>query len=397
MTANFIIPPYLIENLRRTAATDAAREAYRQTLEHDHVLRARRAQRAPGVAAAEGDRAAPGPDRLVYDAGNGTDLPGREVRREGDGPANDSAVDEAYDGTGATWRMFKECFGRDSVDDQGLRLTSTVHYDRDYNNAFWNGEQMVYGDGDGEVFTRFTGIDITGHELTHGVTQHTVALEYQGQSGALNESVSDVFGSLTKQYALGQTAEEADWIIGEGIFQPGVNGAGLRSMKEPGTAYDDPRLGKDPQPSSMDSYVETEEDNGGVHINSGIPNRAFYLTATKIGGHSWEGAGQIWYDAITSGKLSPRADFARFAQATIECAQERFGKDSAEVVAVTRAWQEVGVEPAAKVPDGQDVSKFLGDRSPHEAGQAVPATAGDGQRPAAVRAPDRGAGRGAGR
>src|SRR5262249_6826367 len=148
-------------------------------------------------------------------------------------------------------------------------------------------------------FNRFTiSVDIMGHELTHGVTAYTAGLIYQGQSGALNESISDVFGSMVKQFALSQTVATADWLIGAGIFTPKVNGVALRSMKEPGTAYNDPVLGKDPQPADMAHYVNTSSDNGGVHINSGIPNRAFYLTAVALGGNSWDRAGRIWYATL---------------------------------------------------------------------------------------------------
>src|SRR5260221_6079606 len=155
---------------------------------------------------------------------------------------------------------------------------------------------MVYGDGDGDLFELFTKpIDVTGHELTHGVTQYSANLNYQDQSGALNESFSDVFGSLVKQQALNQTTEQADWLIGQGIFTSKVHGVALRSMKAPGTAYEDPVLGKDPQPADMHSFVKTVDDNGGVHLNSGIPNKAFYLAATAIGGYAWDVAGEIWY------------------------------------------------------------------------------------------------------
>src|SRR4029079_944922 len=131
--------------------------------------------------------------------------------------------------------------------------------------------------------------------LTHGVTQDEAQLVYSNQSGALNESLSDVFGSLIKQFSLNQTADQADWLIGAGLLTKQVNGVALRSMKAPGTAYNDPVLGKDPQPAHMKDYVNTISDNGGVHINSGIPNHAFYLIATQIGGNAWEKAGQIWY------------------------------------------------------------------------------------------------------
>ncbi len=145
------------------------------------------------------------------------------------------------------------------------------------------------------------------------MTEAAGGLEYQGQSGALNESLSDVFGVLAEQHALGQTADEATWLVGAGIFTDAVQGTALRSMSAPGTAYDDDVLGKDPQPGHMRDYIETSDDNGGVHINSGIPNRAFFLAATRLGGFAWERAGLIWYRTLTSGTLSPTADFAAFA------------------------------------------------------------------------------------
>ncbi|HET6989242.1 MAG TPA: M4 family metallopeptidase [Kribbella sp.] len=349
MVSHSIVPPYLLEQLERSTDDPNLRARYRQSLQHDAVLRTRPAA-GLGRATAEG-----GLHREVYDAENETNLPGRRVRAEGEDPVQDETVNQAYDGTGATWTMFKECFGRDSIDGEGLILTSTVHYDRGYANAFWDGAQMVFGDGDGEIFGNFTSsIDVTGHELTHGVTQYTANLAYEGQPGALNESISDVFGSLAKQHHLGQSTDEADWLIGAGLFRPGVQGVALRSMKAPGTAYDDPRLGKDPQPDHMSGYIETEDDNGGVHLNSGIPNRAFYLTAAEIGGNAYDDAGKIWYTTLTSGTLSETATFAEFAEATQASARELFGEDSSQLAAVTQAWQTVGVlatdQPAAGEP-----------------------------------------------
>jgi Zn-dependent metalloprotease len=268
------------------------------------------------------------------------------VRREGGAPSRDASVNRAYDGLGATFALFADAFGRDSVDGAGLPLDATVHYGRDYANAFWDGERMVFGDGDGELFRDFTlALDVIGHELAHGVTQYTANLRYSGQSGALNESVSDVFGSLVKQYELGQSAAEADWLIGAELFTDDVEGRALRSMKAPGTAYDDDVLGKDPQPGHMDDYVHTTADNGGVHINSGIPNRAFHLFATALGGNAWEKAGRVWYDTLTSGSLAPDTDFAAFAAATLDAARERFGEGDEEK-AVRAAWKRVGVTPA---------------------------------------------------
>ncbi|MFZ5909820.1 MAG: M4 family metallopeptidase [Chloroflexota bacterium] len=287
--------------------------------------------------------------RQVYDAQFGSTLPGALVRQEGQPAVEDPAVNEAYDGSGATYDLYSEAFGRNSIDNNGMRLDSTVHYQKGYDNAFWNGEQMVYGDGDEDLpeeerlFNRFTSaLDVIGHELTHGVTQYEADLAYWDQPGALNESMSDVFGALVKQFQRRQSAAEADWIIGEGLFTGNVKGMGIRSMKAPGTAYDDPILGKDPQPAHMRDYVTTLDDNGGVHINSGIPNRAFYVTAVELGGFAWEKAGQVWYKALTE-KLGGRSTFQDAANLTFEAAGELFGADSLEQKAVKTGWAEVGV------------------------------------------------------
>jgi Zn-dependent metalloprotease len=185
---------------------------------------------------------------------------------------------------------------------------------------------------------------VIGHELSHGVIESEASLIYANQSGALNESISDVFGVLIKQYVLGQTADEADWLIGADLLTPRIKGVGLRSMAHPGTAYDDPLLGKDPQPDHMREFVITQEDNGGVHINSGIPNRAFYLAAKAFGGFAWEKAGRIWYDTLCDQRLSREASFSDFAAMTLEHARQRYGADGTRVV--QHAWSETGVVPA---------------------------------------------------
>jgi hypothetical protein len=334
-----IVPPYLLQHL--LASSDAAlAERARRTLVHDSVLRSRPMRpEPPGRSATTA-----GLQRTIHDAHNGTTLPGNAVRNEGQGPSRDDAVNQAYDGLGDTWRLYNDVFGRNSIDGKGLPLVATVHYDQHYDNAFWNGAQMVFGDGDGTVFLGFTrSLDVIGHELTHGVTESTAGLNYSRQPGALNESISDVFGSLVKQRALGQPADRADWLIGAELLAPGVEGVALRSMKAPGTAYDDPLLGKDPQPADMSGYVDTTDDNGGVHLNSGIPNRAFYLVASTIGGNAWEAPGQIWYDVLTGSEIRPDCDFARFAQLTVDAASARFGASSTEVAAVEQAWRAVGV------------------------------------------------------
>ncbi|KIF74358.1 peptidase M4 [Streptomyces sp. 150FB] len=344
-----IVPPHLLDKLSRSADPVLA-GPFRRTLEADAAQRTRRRlttvaglRTATAPPATPPAPAADGPRRTIYNCGNSTTLPGKKVRDEGDGPGSDATVNRAYNGLGSTFELLLKAYGRNSLDGQGLPLNASVHYDKDYANAFWDGEQMVFGDGDGKVFLDFTlPVDVIGHELTHGVTQYTANLAYFGQSGALNESLSDVFGSLVKQYTQDQTADQADWLVGAGLLGPSVTGVALRSMKAPGTAYDDDVLGKDPQPASMDHFVHTGSDNGGVHINSGIPNRAFYLFADQLGGKAWERAGQVWYDVLTGGKLAEDAEFADFARLTLAAARARYG-DGAEQEAVTKAWSEVGV------------------------------------------------------
>ncbi|MFT4224901.1 protealysin inhibitor emfourin [Micropruina sp.] len=347
-----IVPPYL---LRRLADSDESGVAViaQQTLLTDQSLRDGRGAQQPAAgyprtAVSVGEAA---PRREISTANNTETLPGTVVRREGDAATGDLAADEAYDGFGATWELFHDAYARDSIDGAGMLLPGTVHYGRSYDNAFWDGERMVFGDGDGQIFGRFTAsLEVIGHELTHGVTERTAGLIYSGQPGALNEHISDVFGSLVKQRHLGQDAAAADWLIGADLLLPGVDGVALRSMIAPGTAYDDPRLGKDPQPDHMDRFVTTTDDNGGVHINSGIPNRAFALAARAIGGQAWVGAGQVWYDVLTGGQLDARADFARFAALTIDAAKTRFGDGSPELTAIAEGWQQVGVTAASTEP-----------------------------------------------
>ncbi|RKS73866.1 thermolysin metallopeptidase-like protein [Motilibacter peucedani] len=336
-----IVPPYLLEALARSGSLDP--ERVDRTLQVDARNRARRAAAlaaAPSRPSPRAARAAEArPQRTVLDASSGEPQP---ARAEGDPPVGDATVNRAYDGLGETFAFYRDVFERDSLDGAGLPLRAQVHVGRRWDNAEWDGEQMLFGDGDGEVFGDFTAsLDVIGHELTHGVTQYESQFVYQDQSGALNESMSDVFGSMVRQYSAGQTVERADWLIGAELLLPGVHGVALRSMKAPGTAYDDPRLGgKDPQPAHMRDYVRTADDEGGVHLNSGIPNLAFYLAASALGGHSWEGAGRVWYAALTDPATSSTSTFAQFAAATVRLAGEAAD-------AVGSAWTKVGVTPAA--------------------------------------------------
>jgi Zn-dependent metalloprotease len=332
--------------------TPEQRQMAVNTLSLDTTLRAFRASaRSFEPAPAADALAAPAEKRCtVYDTNHSQQLPGQRVRGEGDPPSADVAVNEAFDGLTDTWNFFWTVYGRNSIDDEGMALDATVHFGVRYNNAFWNSQQMVFGDGDGRLFNRFTiAVDIIGHELGHGVTEDEAGLAYLFQPGALNESMSDVFGSLVKQSRQKQTADAADWLIGEGLLADGVQGVALRSMKAPGTAYDDPVLGKDPQPAHMDDFVRTYEDNGGVHINSGIPNRAFYLAATRLGGYAWEKAGRIWYETLRDSRLRTNSGFKRFAQLTVANAGRLYGVPSVEQTTVASAWHDVGISVGANL------------------------------------------------
>ena len=339
-----IVPPDLLRDIIRNG-TAAERGTAADTMAVDQTFRTLRTAFAATVAATPMAMRPMGgmggqPHRTIYDQKHSNAIAlGKVARTEGGRAVKDPAVNEAYDGLGATYKFYWEVLGRNSIDNAGMPLLGLVHYSTNYANAFWDGQgHMFFGDGDGNLFNRMTAsLDVVGHELTHGVTQYEANLVYQGQSGALNESLADVFGSLTKQYAKNQTADEADWLIGNDIVGPALKPA-LRSMKAPGTANQ-----FDKQPADMDHYVDTAADNGGVHVNSGIPNHAFAVAATTLGGKAWEKTGRIWYDALRDEKVRPTSGFKAFARATIRQAGVRFGDPSAEVDAVEAGWTAVKV------------------------------------------------------
>ncbi len=281
--------------------------------------------------------------RLVYDMQNRQfPLPGRLVRSEGDTQVTDEAVNEAYDYAGVVYDFYDEIFQRNSLDDRGMSLISSVHMGRRYNNAFWNGEQMAYGDGDGRIFIRFTkALDVVAHELTHGVVTHTSNLYYQDESGALNEHFADAMGALVKQWNLKQTVNEADWLNGDAIMGPEVAAKCIRTFKAEKAYENDPLLGTDPQPKHIRDKYTGSDDNGGVHINSGIPNHAFYRVAMEIGGFAWEKTGKIWYQTLKN--LNTRSDFQEAASMTYMVAGSMFGAGTLEQQAVKNGWNAVGI------------------------------------------------------
>ncbi len=347
----FILPPVVLAQVAEEGARED-RDAALRTLAASASMRARRAVvQQLGLTVPQFGRLALAPRgerRTVYDMrnqGSGR-LPGTKVWSEGEPPSKDKAVNEAAEGADHTYDFYKDVFDRNGIDDGDMDLVSSVHYGIDFDNAFWQGTQMVYGDGSGQFLDKGSltrDVAVIAHEMTHGVTQFTARLRYSKQSGALNESFSDVMGSLVKQWVNEETADVADWLIGEGILGSALPGTALRSMKDPGTAFEG-----DPQTAHMDDYQDLPDDNdprndnGGVHINSGIPNRAFYLAATALGGQAWENIGRIWYDSLTK-RLGEDSQFTDAAAATIASAGELFGEGSDEEKAVRSGWKDVGV------------------------------------------------------
>jgi Zn-dependent metalloprotease len=335
-----ILPPDILHALARTGDA-ATRDAALDTLLLDHQFRLTRAESAARVGGRDARpvtfaRIGGHPQRTIYDQQHSQQqTPGRVARSEGQRASSDQAVNQAYDGLGFTYDYYWTVFQRDSINGQGLPLLGLVHYGTRYDNAFWdNAGHMFFGDGDGQILTQTTaGIDVIGHELTHGVTQHEANLNYSGQSGALNESVSDVFGIQVKQRALKQDVTQSDWLIGAEIVGPALKPA-LRSMKAPGQANP-----HDTQPADMDHYVP----GGDVHVNSGIPNHAFYVVATTLGGNAWDAAGPIWYATLTDPALHSTATFQQFARLTLKHAQRNYGTSSKEATAIQAGWDAVKV------------------------------------------------------
>jgi Zn-dependent metalloprotease len=342
-----IVPPYILERIAH-CDNPQLREMALVALASCSAVRAVRSFAAQMPTMLALPSPAGRKHRLVYDARGRDDLPGKLVRSEGDNKAADVAVNEAYDHSGDTFDFFHALFGRNSLDDAGMSLISSVHVGeadgRGYqpmSNAFWDGRQMAYGDGDGQVFARFTrSLDVVAHELTHGVQAFTSNLVYRGQSGAINEHFADVFGVLVRQWRAGDDVKSASWLVGADVLVPAATRRGIRDMEHPGAAFvDDPVLGTDPQPDHMKKIYTGPADSGGVHLNSGIPNRAFVIVAKAFGGLAWEEAGRVWYDAML--QLSRTSQFADLARITAQIAGDRLGAAARKTVRA--AWKKVGL------------------------------------------------------
>jgi Zn-dependent metalloprotease len=337
-----IIPPDLLYQIIKEGTSEQKDKAIR-TLELSENLRTQRSIiagiRGGGnllrVAGHEQKR------RIIYDAKHADDifsLPGEPKRYEEDiQETGDKDVDSCFHNTGLVYDFYKEVFMRNSIDDNGMEMNSSVHFGVDFDNAVWTGNQMVYGDGSDLLFRKgsvASNLTVTAHELTHGVTDHEANLVYKGQPGALNEHMSDVFGIMCDQWVNKHKVDESSWLIGKDML---IEGQALRSLKEPGTAYP-----SDKQIAHMQDYHTGMR----IHYSSGIPNRAFYLVCKEIGndGYSWEKAGKIWYIALTD-KLREYSKFQDAADITLDIAGSLFGKSSKEQDAVYKAWEGVGIIP----------------------------------------------------
>lgn len=349
-----IIPPYISNALMDSDDKQVADKAVNSTLQEAMLRMSRKfvgglepAQRKTMMAAPP-RRTKPQMNMQLYDIHHNTDVAGATLLWA-DGTAIKRLDKDAKNivacGT-AAWDFFYKIFGRNSLDNLGMIMKHYIHYGNsvdDMNNAMWDGLQMVYGDGDAKTFGSFTSDpDIIAHELTHAITQYECNLDYHNQSGALNESLSDVFGIMVKQRMMNLDVKKSNWQIGENVLLG--NKYCLRSMSEPGSAFKKhPDLGDDPQPATMDKYLKLPDtgrgDWGGVHYNSGITNYAFYVAAYNMGGFSWEKIGRVWYAAMTDKKkLKPTANFADFKALTITKAETLFGIKSKAAAAVKSGW-----------------------------------------------------------
>lgn len=353
------IPPYVLDELAKSPDPKVRQEIMR-TIEETVRARATRSllSELPVIAALPSNGTK---QRLVYDMKNMPfPLPGVLARSENDAPTGDPAVNEAFDNSGITYDFYKNILNRNSIDDRGMPLVSSVHFGSEFENAQWDGRQMMYGDG-GPRFLRFTrSLEVVAHELTHGVVQHTNNLVYQGQSGALNEHFADAFGIIIEQWHKNQNVNNpnVDWFIGGEIIQPIANVRGIRTFTAAKAYTNNPLFGTDPQPKHMQDMYTGAADNGGVHINSGIPNHAFYLIALTIGGKIWESTAKIWYETMKS--LHRNSQFQEAAENSYRIAGELFGQGSNEQVAVENGWSAVGIDvvPANLVANNVSVSKL---------------------------------------
>jgi Zn-dependent metalloprotease len=338
-----IVPEKVLKRLADDRSYSAdQRKNFADTVKIDVELRKLRIQAtkltrvASLMAAPVAAAVAPAPTIPVFDCNQGQTLPGTQVANPAG--SSDATSKRAFVETTSVAAFYSQIFGRNSIDGAGMSMISSVHYGVNYNNAFWNGSQMTYGDGDGSIFVDFTkGNDVIGHELTHGVTQYSLQLNYTNEAGGLNESLSDCFGSMFRQWEANQDVNQADWLIGKDIMGPAALQNGLtclRDMANPAAKYC-----LAPQPTKFSQYKPGMDP----HESSGIPNLAFCTIAKAVGGKSWDKVGQIWYKSMTGFGPTPAMKMKAFANRTRAVTAQLYPGDAALAGAVNAGWTKVGL------------------------------------------------------
>lgn len=337
-----IVPKDVLDRLASDKKLDpAVRKAAADTSRMSDAMRALRDQHAALTGLARAGSAhlkelAPSPHVSVYDCKNTQTLPGTPVKSPK--TSKDTSAKRCFSETTGVAKFYKSVFGRNSIDNAGMTMMSSIHFGTNYNNAMWNGTQMVYGDGDGKLFIDFTkGNDVIGHELTHGVTQHSLQLAYSGDAGGLNESLSDCFGSMFRQWEAGQDVNAADWLIGSDIMGSVAKAKGYKCLRNMANPADKAALA--PQPS-LYSQITPGMD---PHYSSGPPNLAFTTACKTLGGKSWEKIGQVWYTVLTTSGPQPHITMPQFAARCRQVAGQLFAKDPAVAKAVDAGWKKIGL------------------------------------------------------
>lgn len=338
----FIVPRDVLTRLSQDKKLSAEiRKGLTDTAQVSHEIRELRTQaaRLTSVATAQGAALtvlAAAPAITVYDCKHTQTLPGTPVRKPGN--SSDATAKRAFIETTGVAKFYKQVFNRNSIDDHGMTMMSSIHYGVKFNNAMWNGSQMIYGDGDNSLFVDFTsGNDVIGHELTHGVTQHSLQLGYSGDAGGLNESMSDCFGSMFRQWEAKQDVQKADWLIGHDIMGPTAKARGftcLRDMANPAAKHC-----LAPQPTKYSQITPGMDP----HYSSGPPNLAFCTACKTLGGNSWDKIGQVWYHSLTGFGPTPNMTMPAFAARTRQVAHAKYSSTPAVGTAVDKGWKQVGL------------------------------------------------------
>jgi len=338
----FIVPPDVLKRIAEDRTLpDDVRQAAADTARISVEMRKLRTQAGKLTSVATSVRAAlpqlaAAPAVTVYDCKHSQTLPGTPVPNPGS--AADPTDKRTFKETTGVADFYQKVFNRNSVDGAGMTLMSSVHYGVKYNNAMWNGSQMVYGDGDLAIFIDFTnGNDVIGHELTHGVTQHSLQLGYTGDAGGLNESLSDCFGSMFRQWEANQDVNAADWLIGHDIMGPTAKAKGYTCLRNMANPADKHCLA--PQPTKYSQITPGMDP----HYSSGPPNLAFCVACKTLGGKSWERIGQVWYRSLTGFGPSPNLKMKKFADRTRTVAAQLYGSTPAVAAAVDNGWKQVGL------------------------------------------------------